>query len=102
MLCNDEHDHLGIHRTLEILGDKWTIPLVHHLVQGRNRFGALKRAMPGISPKTLSLRLRKLEADGIIARKIFAEVPLHVEYHLTRKGRSLRKVFQAMDKWGNR
>ena len=102
MPCNHEHDHQGIHKILQILGDKWTVPLIHQLVQGKNRFGALKRAMPGISPKTLSLRLRKLESDGIIAREIFLEVPLHVEYHLTRKGRSLRKVFQAMDKWGNR
>src|SRR6266511_151528 len=100
MRCNHEHDHKGISRTLEIVGDKWTISLIHYLVQGKNRFGVLKRAMPGISPKTLSLRLRKLEVDGVIVRKIFPEVPLHVEYHLTEKGRSLGKVFQAMDEWG--
>ncbi|HLO32199.1 MAG TPA: helix-turn-helix domain-containing protein [Anaerolineales bacterium] len=100
MRCSDEQDHTGINKTLEIVGDKWTVPLIHHLVQGKNRFGILKRSMPGISPKTLTLRLRKLEADGIIARKVFPEVPLHVEYRLTEKGRSLEKVFQAMHEWG--
>src|SRR5437773_12111814 len=101
MRCNHEHDHQGIRKTLEIVGDKWTVSLIHHLVQGKNRFGVLKRAMPGISPKTLSLQLRKLEADGMITRKIFAEVPLHVEYRLTEKGRSLARVFQVMAEWGN-
>ncbi len=100
MRCDHEHDHQSLSRTLEIVGNKWTISLIHELVQGRNRFGALKRAMPGISPRTLSLRLRKLEADGIITRKVFPEVPLHVEYRLTEKGRSLGKVFQALDEWG--
>jgi DNA-binding HxlR family transcriptional regulator len=75
--------------------------LIHHLVQGKNRFGILRRAMKGISPKTLSLRLKKLEANRIITKKIFPEVPLHIEYRLTKKGKSLQRVLRAMDDWGN-
>ncbi len=101
MRCIDEHNHDGLDRTLDVIGDKWTMSLIHHLVQGKNRFGMLQRAMTGISPKTLSLRLRKLEAEGVIARKIYPEVPLHIEYRLTDKGKSLQKVLRAMDEWGS-
>jgi DNA-binding HxlR family transcriptional regulator len=100
MQCDREHNHQSLQKTLKIIGNKWTVTLLHELVQGRNRFGVLRRAMPGISPRTLSLRLRKLEADGIVSRKVFAEVPLHVEYRLTEKGKALGKVFQALDEWG--
>ncbi len=102
MRCIDEHDHHGLEHTLEIIGDKWTLALIHHLVQGRNRFGLLRKSMRGISPRTLSLRLRKLEANGVIARKIYPEMPLHIEYRLTERGRSLQKVLRAMDEWGSR
>lgn len=98
--CVHEHDHHGSQRTLGIIADKWTMALLHHLAQGRNRFGALQRSMKGISSKTLALRLRRLETDGVITRKIYAEVPLHTEYRLTAKGRSLQKVIRAMDEWG--
>jgi DNA-binding HxlR family transcriptional regulator len=99
--CLDEHSHLGVEKTMEILGDKWTVALIHHLVQGKNRFGLLRRAMKGISPKTLALRLRSLEAHRIIRRKIFPEVPLHIEYRLTKKGKSLGRVLRVMEDWGS-
>ncbi len=102
MKCTDDHSHQGIAKTLDVIGDKWTIALIHHIFQGQNRFGELQRAMVGISPKTLTVRLRRLEQDGIITRKMFPEVPLHIEYYLTEKGRSLRKVIQAMDEWGEK
>ena len=99
--CAAEHDHGGLAKTLEVIGDKWTIALIHHIIQGKNRFGQLSRAMEGISAKTLTLRLRKLEACGIITREVFPEVPLHIEYALTEKGRSLNRVIQVMDEWGD-
>lgn len=102
MECTNPHDHGGIAKTLDVIGDKWTIALIHHIFQGQNRFGKMQRAMAGISPKTLTLRLRHLERQGIITKKMFPEVPLHVEYYLTAKGRSLRKVIQAMDDWGEK
>ncbi len=100
MKCDHEHNHHGSEQALVILKDKWTIQLLHHLVQGRNRFGVLHRTMKGISPKTLSFRLRQLENQGIITRKIYAEVPPHTEYYLTARGRSLQRVIDAMDNWG--
>lgn len=98
--CGHEHDHLGLAKTLDVIGDKWTITLIHHLIQGTNRFGQLLRSMEGISPKTLSLRLRILEQEGLIRREVFPGAPLHIEYYLTERGRSLHKVFQVMDEWG--
>lgn len=76
--------------------------LLHNLFEGNNRFGQLQRSMKGISPKTLSLRLQELEQEGIIKKKVFAEVPLHVEYSLTKKGQTLSEVFRAMDEWGEK
>ncbi len=76
--------------------------LLHNLFDGKKRFGELQRALEGISPKTLSQRLQDLEKDGIVDKKVFAEVPLHVEYSLTRKGQSLREIFIKMAEWGER
>jgi DNA-binding HxlR family transcriptional regulator len=92
----------GVERTLRIIGSKWTILLLHLLFEGRSRFGEFQREMKGVSPKTLSLRLRELEKEGIIKRKVFAEVPLHIEYSLTKKGESLQEILQKMGEWGEK
>ena len=97
-----QHKYCGVGRTLKVLGNKWTAMLLHNLFQGKNRFGELQRSMDGISPKTLSIRLKELEKEKIIKKKIFAEVPLRVEYSLTDKGKSLGKIFKEMAKWGER
>ena len=76
--------------------------ILHNILEGKNRFGELQRALPGISPKTLAQRLKELEKDGIINKKVYAEVPLHVEYSLTEKGRSLRGVFRSLENWGSK
>ena len=76
--------------------------LIHNIFEGKKRFGELQRALPGISPKTLAQRLKELERDGIITKKVFAEIPLHVEYSLTQKGQSLRGVFRSLEDWGNK
>lgn len=90
----------GVYKTLKIIGSKWTILILHHLCKGTMRFGQLQRALPGISPKTLSVRLQQLEKNGIVKKHVFAEVPLHVEYSLTAKGQSLKKVISLMENWG--
>lgn len=92
--------HCGVAATLKVIGSKWTILLLHNLCQGKKRFGELQRSMEGISPKTLSQRLSELEENGIIHKKVFAEIPLHVEYTLTKKGESLRKLINDMQQWG--
>lgn len=91
--------HCSVSKTLKIIGSKWTMLLLHNIFEGNKRFGQLQRSMEGISPKTLSLRLQELEKEGIITKKVFAEVPLHVEYSLTKKGKSLSDIFKAMEQW---
>ena len=92
--------HCSVSKTLRIIGSKWTMMLLHNIFEGNTRFGQLQRALEGISPKTLSLRLQELEKEGIISRKVYAEIPLHVEYSLTKKGKSLSDIFKAMERWG--
>lgn len=100
MNCSREHTHEGAALTLRVLSEKWTLPLLHQVVPLHNRFGQLQRAMTGISPKTLMLRLRELEEAGILTRKVFPGYPLHVEYAVTERGKALGKVIWAMDDWG--
>ena len=104
MVClkDEKHKTCGVARSIKIIGSKWTTLLLHNLFEGKSRFGQLERSMEGISPKTLSLRLKELEEEGIIARKVFAEVPLHVEYALTEKGKSLGNLFKVMEEWGEK
>ena len=87
-------------KTLKIIGSKWTILILRELCEGTRRFGQLQRSLAGISPRTLSLRLKQLEKDSIIQKKIFAEIPLHVEYSLTAKGRSLKNIIEKIRQWG--
>jgi DNA-binding HxlR family transcriptional regulator len=98
----DAHNDCAVSKTLKIVGSKWTMLLLHNIFEGKKRFGELQRSLPGISPKTLTIRLKELERDGIISKKVFAEVPLHVEYSLTEKGKSLRGVFRSLENWGNK
>src|ERR671929_1375928 len=84
----------------EILGGKWTILLIRDLADGRSRFCELERSLEGISPRTLSLRLRALEEEGILERQTFPEVPPRVEYGLTEKGRALIPIVEAMRSYG--
>src|SRR5713226_1337445 len=102
MDCSQEHSHCGAAKTLRVLGEKWTLPLLHHIVQGTNRFGQLQRVMKGMSANRLTFRLRELEQAGILTRKVFPGLPLHVEYALTEKGKALGKVMLAMDEWGEK
>jgi DNA-binding HxlR family transcriptional regulator len=89
-------------RTAEILSGKWTILIIRDLVIGVKRFNQLERSLQGISPKTLSERLRSLEEDGIVVRQTFAEAPPRVEYSLTDKGRALVSVIESMRSYGTR
>jgi DNA-binding HxlR family transcriptional regulator len=89
-----------VERTLAILGAKWTTLIVRELLAGPRRFGELRSALEGVSPKTLTERLRALEAEGLIERRQFPEVPPRVEYQLTDAGQTLRSVLDAMAAWG--
>jgi DNA-binding HxlR family transcriptional regulator len=85
---------------MKIIGSKWTILILHQLFDGPKRFGELQKTLTGISPRTLSLRLAELEGDKLISKKVFAEVPPHVEYTLTKKGFSLNDIICKMREWG--
>ncbi len=87
-------------RTADLVCGKWTLLLVRELAEGTTRFCELERSLSGISPRTLSLRLRALEEEGIIERQTFPEVPPRVEYALTEKGRALLPIIEDMRAWG--
>ena len=89
-----------VRATLTVLGGKWKILILWHLKEQARRFGALKRLMPEITEKMLIQQLRELEADGIVARMVYTEVPPKVEYSFTNYGRSLEPVLHALCDWG--
>ncbi len=95
-------DHVGcpIARTAILIGDRWTPLIVRDLEPGCLRFGELQRSLSGISPKTLSDRLRRLEEAGIVNRTCFSEMPPRVEYRLTEKGHALLPVLESMRDFG--
>ena len=87
-------------RTADIVCGKWTLLVIRDLAERRARFCELERSLEGISPRTLSLRLRALEEEGIVARQTFPEVPPRVEYALTDKGRALVPIIESMRSYG--
>lgn len=89
-------------RTAEVVCGKWTLLLIRDLAAGSSRFCELERSLEGISPRTLSLRLRALEEEGIVERHTYPEVPPRVEYALTTKGEALVPLIDDMRKYGTR
>lgn len=90
-----------IEATLGVIGGKWKLLIYRELyVRGTRRFGELREGVQGISAKVLTQQLKELEADGVILRTVYPEIPPRVEYSLTYAGRSLEKVFLAMLEWG--
>src|SRR3954453_17896038 len=86
--------------TADLICGKWTILVIRDLSAGRTRFCELERSLEGISPRTLSLRLRALEEHGIVERRTYPEVPPRVEYVLTEKGRALLPLIEDMRRYG--
>lgn len=89
-----------VETTLALIGDKWKVLILRDLMPGAKRFGELKRSIGGVSQKVLTSQLRQMEADGLVTREVFAEVPPRVEYALTDTGRSLAPVLDALRVWG--
>jgi len=89
-------------RTAEVVCGKWTLLVIRDLAEGSSRFCELERSLEGISPRTLSLRLRALEEEGIVERHTFPEVPPRVEYALTEKGEALVPLVEDMRRYGTR
>ncbi|MBE9914818.1 helix-turn-helix transcriptional regulator [Paenibacillus donghaensis] len=90
-----------IAKTLDMIGTKWTFLIIRDLlIEGTLRFNELQKSMNGISPKTLSLRLKELEEHSVVVRTIYPEVPPRVEYSLTEKGRQLERIFIELKRFG--
>lgn len=100
MEMNKNLPNCPVETTLMLMGDKWKVLIVRDLLIGTKRFGELKKSLTGISQKVLTQHLRAMEKNGLISRKVYAEVPPRVEYSLTELGQSLKKVHDAMLVWG--
>ena len=89
-------------KSLEVLGERWTLLIVRDLLRGPARFQALQTSLDGIAPNLLSERLKVMEEHGLIERRLYSEHPPRAEYHLTDKGRELGPVVGALAQWGIR
>ena len=89
-----------VERALEVIDGKWTTLILRDLLGGTRRFGELRTSLSGISPKTLTDRLRDLETHQVLTRTVYPEIPPRVEYALTEKGRALGGVVDALAQWG--
>ncbi len=97
-ICKDTD--CTVFKTLQLIGGKWVLIILSHLMNGTKRFGELKNTIPGISPKSLTQQLRKLEEEGLVERKMYPEIPPKVEYSLTKKGQDLEPVYHQIINWG--
>lgn len=102
MLKQNELPACPVETALVLMGDRWKLLIVGELLTGTKRFGELKKALTGISQKVLTQHLRAMEETGLVNRKVYAEVPPKVEYSLTKLGRSLKPIHDAMGEWGKK
>ena len=91
-----------VEAALDVIGGKWKGVILHHLGEGTCRFNQLQRVIPGITQRMLAKQLRELEADQIVHREVFAQVPPKVEYSLTPFGKTLQPVFNELLVWGGK
>jgi len=92
----------AVEATLDLIDGKWKGVILYHLKDGAQRFGELRRRMPGITQRMLTKQLRALEEDDLVIRKVYAEDPPRVEYRLSEVGDSLRPVIDILKAWGER
>jgi DNA-binding HxlR family transcriptional regulator len=90
------------HRAIELIGSRWTGAILQTLLQGRTRYAAIKAAIPDITDRMLSERLRSLEEEGLVVRAVVPESPVRVEYELTLKGRELQNALREIGSWAER
>jgi len=90
------------HRAIELIGSRWTGAILQTLLQGKTRYAAIKGAIPDITDRMLSERLRSLEGEGLVVRVVVPETPVRVEYELTPKGRELQDALREIGNWAER
>lgn len=101
MMTKDELPECPVATVVELIGNKWKLLIIRNLLSRTSRFNELLNGLPGISQKVLTDNLRSLEANGLVDRTVYAEVPPRVEYSLTELGHSLNPLFEYMTNWGN-
>ena len=93
----------GTSVAMSIIGGKWKLVIIHHLRQGKLRYNELRKQLPTVTERTLSLQLKQLENDGVVSRRVYTKKPpLKVEYELTEFGLTLLPVLKAIGEWGNK
>jgi DNA-binding HxlR family transcriptional regulator len=102
-VANDQNEECPVAAALDIIGERWTLLVVRDLLRlGARRFQELELSLSGVSPNTLSARLKRLEEAGIVERRFYEEHPPRAEYVLTEKGRALGPIVLALKKWGEK
>ena len=91
-----------VEATLDMIGGKWKGVILFRLAESTRRFGELRKLLPKVSQRTLTQALRELESDGLVLRKVYAEVPLRVEYRLSPRGRTLGPLLTRLKDWGQK
>ena len=99
--CASERARAQFQRALRVLSGKWKGEILWQLVDGKQRFGQLRRAIPDVTQHMLTTQLRDLESEGLVKRTVFPEVPPRVEYEMTPAARALRPVFDELFRWAN-
>ena len=89
-----------VETTLMMIGDKWKVLIIRELLPGTKRFNEIHHSIDGVSQKVLTQKLREMESDGLLERKVYAEVPPKVEYSLTELGKALGPVLDSLKEWG--
>ncbi len=89
------------HHAVELIGARWSGPILQAVLGGRHRFGDIRAAVPGLSDTMLSQRLRELESEGVVERRVLPTSPVRIEYHATAKGEALVAVFDAVAAWAD-
>lgn len=100
MLTKEELPVCPVATTVRLIGNKWKLLILRNLLAGPNRFGELRKTIPGLSQKVLTDNLRSMEQDGIVIRTAYAEMPPRVVYKLSELGDTMRPIISAMELWG--
>lgn len=90
------------HRAIELVGRRWTGAVIHTLLDGPRRFSEILAQVPGLHDRLLAERLRELEAEGVVKRRVYPEIPVRIAYQLTEKGRNLERVVAEVERWAHR
>lgn len=97
----NNHEACPVKHTLELIGNKWRVLIIKELLQGTRRFSQLQRSLGNVTQKVLTANLRAMEANGLVIRKVYAEVPPRVEYSLSSVGQTLKPILECMAFWGD-